>query len=200
MAESQQRVPIRLFAYCLMPNHFHLVVSPQRDRQLSDFMRLLTMTHSKRWHAARGTAGTGHVYQGRFKAFPIQDDEHFLTVCRYVERNALRGRLVRRAESWQWSSLGDRCRNCYPVTLCEWPILRPSKWSDLVNAAEPAVDDVRSALVRSSPLGDASWTKSMAADLQLVHTLNPIGRPSRKRLRESFSRVRKTTPGVVLGR
>jgi putative transposase len=57
-------------------------------------------------HAHRRTAGTGHLDQGRFKSFSVQSDEHFLTVHRYVERNALRANLVGRAEDWRWGSLG----------------------------------------------------------------------------------------------
>src|SRR5689334_2243772 len=95
LVKTMDNTPVRLFAYCIMPNHFHLVCAPEQDGQLSDFMRLLTLVHSKRWHAARGTTGTGPVYQGRFKAVPIRNSLQFLTVCRYVERNALKGRLVR---------------------------------------------------------------------------------------------------------
>ena len=99
---------MRLLAYCLMPNHFHLLLWPREDGDLSRFMRWLTVTHTQRWHAHHRTAGTGHLYQGRFKSFPVQSDEHFLTVCRYVERNALRANLVERAEDWRWGSLAAR--------------------------------------------------------------------------------------------
>ena len=57
-------------------------------------MRWLAHTHAMRWHVAHGTVGRGHLYQGRFKAFPIQEDEHFLSVCRYVERNAMNADCV----------------------------------------------------------------------------------------------------------
>ncbi|WP_232100745.1 transposase [Gimesia fumaroli] len=81
-----------------MPNHWHLVVHLSEDGQLSRFTGWLTLTHTQRWHAHRKSTGSGHVYQGRFKSFPIQDDEHFYTVCRYVERNALTANLVKQAE------------------------------------------------------------------------------------------------------
>ena len=58
-----------------------------------------------RYHAHYHTSGTGHVYQGRFKSFPIQDDAHFLTVCRYVARNAMQAERTARAEDWRWGSL-----------------------------------------------------------------------------------------------
>jgi hypothetical protein len=99
---------MRLLAYCLMPNHFHLLVWPRADGDLSQFLRWLTVTHTQRWHAHHRTAGTGHLYQGRFKSFPVQSDEHFLTVCRYVERNALRANLVGRAGV---GGSGDAIRN-----------------------------------------------------------------------------------------
>src|SRR5207244_11561664 len=98
----------RLLSYCLMPNHWHLMLWPREDDELTAFVRWLTHTHTMRWHAHYHTAGTGHLYQGRFKSFPVQTDEHFLTVCRYVERNALRARLVPRAEDWRWSCLWRR--------------------------------------------------------------------------------------------
>ncbi len=94
---------VAVFAYCLMPNHWHLVASPTAPGALSIFMHRLTTTHARLWHRARGSAGEGAVYQGRFSAIPIQCDRHFLIVCRYVERNALRASLVSRAEDWPWS-------------------------------------------------------------------------------------------------
>src|SRR5271163_2764361 len=105
LEEAVKRTGTDLLAFCLMPNHWHLVVKPNQDGELSRFVGWLTLTHTQRWHAHRHSAGTGHVYQGRFKSFPIQDDTHFLTVCRYVERNALRANLAARAEEWRWGSL-----------------------------------------------------------------------------------------------
>ena len=105
LAQAQERLPMRLLGYCLMPNHWHLVVWPRKDGDLSEWMRWLTVTHTQRWHAHHHSAGTGPVYQGRFKSFPIQSSPHLLTVVRYVERNALRARLVKQAEDWRWGSL-----------------------------------------------------------------------------------------------
>ena len=121
--EAHERAGIRIAAYCLMPNHWHLLLWPRDDGELSEVMRWITVTHTQRWHAHRQTSGSGPVYQGRFKSFPVQADEHFLTVARYVERNALRAKLVKRAEQWQWSSLwrwaqGDRELVAF---LSDWP-------------------------------------------------------------------------------
>jgi putative transposase len=100
LAEAQAEQPMRVLAYCLMPNHWHLVLWPEKDRELSRFAGWLTLAHTQRWHAFGGTVGSGHVYQGRFKSFPVEADAHVLMVCRYVKRNALRAGLVARAEDW----------------------------------------------------------------------------------------------------
>src|SRR5262249_48404667 len=105
LLEAMAKHPIRLLGYCLMPNHWHFVVWPANDWQMSDFFRWLTHTHSQRWHVQHNLTGGGHLYQGRFKAFPIQQDDHLYTALRYVESNALRAGLVKRAEQWRWSSL-----------------------------------------------------------------------------------------------
>ena len=150
--EAQERIPIRCLAYCLMPNHFHLVLWPGTTTELSKFMAWLTTTHSKRWHAWRQTVGTGHVYQGPYKAFPVTGELHFLQVCRYVERNALRAKLVARAEDWPWSSLAQRAGNDSPVALAEWPVTRPPDWSGLVQFdAVEETEELRAAVRRTSP-------------------------------------------------
>ena len=110
LVEAVGRSSVRLLAYCVMPNHWHLVLWPRMDGHLSAFMQWLTGTHVRRWHAHRQSFGTDHLYQGRFKSFPVETDEYFLAVCRYVERNALRAGLTRRAEDWRWGSLWRRER------------------------------------------------------------------------------------------
>src|SRR6516162_5083593 len=99
VTETQEHVHgVRLLAYCLMPNHWHLVLWPRRDGDLSNYLRWLTVTHTQRYHAHYHTSGSGPLYQGRFKSFPVQAGDHFRVVCRYVERNGLRAGLVRRVE------------------------------------------------------------------------------------------------------
>src|SRR3974377_1539438 len=108
MAEAMEKHPTRVLAYCLLPNHWHFVIWPREDAELTDFLRWLTHTHTMRWHAHQKTGGTGHLYQGRFKSFPVQTDEHFYTLMRYVERNALGAKLVKRAAQWRGSSVWRR--------------------------------------------------------------------------------------------
>ena len=133
LREALQRVPIRLLAYCAMPNHWHLIVWPVEDHQLSLFMHWLTGTHAQRWHSFHQTTGTGPVYQDRFKAVSIQSERHLLWACRYVERNPLRAGLVTHAEDWRWSSLWRRCHGVEYSILSEWPVRRPPDWIAYVN-------------------------------------------------------------------
>ncbi|HUF47470.1 MAG TPA: transposase [Vicinamibacterales bacterium] len=162
MAEGQAREGLSLLAYCVMPNHFHLVVWPKEHGQLVRFMWWFQATHSKRWHQFRGSHGTGPVYQGRYKAIPVQDDHHFLTVCRYVERNPVRANLVRLADRWSWSSLSQRGGNCNVPHLDPWPVLQPDNWSELVNRPEgpDEIDRIRRCIKRSLPVGSDPWART----------------------------------------
>jgi putative transposase len=184
LVEAHEKFPLDVLAYCVMPNHWHFVLRPNQDDQLTAFLRCLAHTHTMRWHSHHQTSGTGHLYQGRFKAFPVEDDDHFYTVVRYVERNALRAGLVAQAQAWRWSSLwrreyGDAQSRSL---LARWPVPRPRDWVDHVNAAqtESEMDAVRRAVRRSSPFGSPDWQEKMATDLGLEATLRPRGRPRKQ--------------------
>jgi putative transposase len=187
LEEARQQVPMRLLAFCVMPNHWHLVVWPLEDGDLSEYMRWLTVTHTQRWHAAHHTSGTGALYQGRFKSFPVQTDEHLLAVCRYVERNAVRANLAAEAEAWRWGSPWERSTRTPRVTLDEWPVPPPRDWGELVNRPQTdgELQALRRAVVRGAPFGGADWRLRTAKELSLESTLRPQGRP-RKRVRSSW--------------
>lgn len=180
-AEAHQRTPMRTLAYCLMPNHWHLVLWPRKGGDLTKFVSWLTLTHTQRWHAAHGTTGTGPLYQGRFKAFPVQADDHFLVLCRYVERNALRAGLVERAEDWPWCSLRRHSPGGAPPApwLSPWPVARPADWLAWVNQPQTAaeLEALRSCVARGRPFGTRPWIKRTAGRLGLEGTLRPRGRP-----------------------
>src|SRR5262249_5511937 len=133
LAEALVEHPIRLLAYCVMPNHWHMLLWPRRDGDLTAFLRWLTHTHTMRWHAHHHPSGAAHLYHGRFKASPVAADDHLYTVARYIERNALRANLVRGAENWRWSSLWRQYR-AEPAgeLLSAWPVPRPEDWLDRV--------------------------------------------------------------------
>jgi putative transposase len=184
MALAMEKHPTRLLAYCLMPNHWHMVLWPRHDGELTAFLRWLTHTHTMRWHAHFHTSGTGHLYQGRFKSFPIEADEHLLTVLRYVERNAKRANLVRRAEQWHWSSLWRRHGGDAAALklLSPWPVREPDDWLTIVNQpqTEAELEALRQSVHRNQPFGSAHWTQRTAKRLGLEHTLRSRGRPRKE--------------------
>ena len=178
---ASDRVNLPIFAYIVMPNHWHFVVRPKTKTQVTEFFRWLTHTHTMRWHAHHQTEGTGHLYQGRFKTFPIEEDEHLLAVLRYVERNALRANLCQRAEDWKYGSLyrmvhGDQESR---QLLSPWPIKRPRSWRAMVNRAQNEKEEsaIRKSLTKGKPYGSEKFVSQAAARLKLTHTLRPRGRP-----------------------
>jgi putative transposase len=183
LALALEKHPIRLLAYCLMPNHWHFVLWPEKEHQLTDFLRWLTHTHTMRWHAHYHTSGTGHLYQGRFKSFPIEMDEHVYAVLRYVERNALRANLVERAQDWQWSSLWRRRHRdqAQRAILAPWPVPEPADWVRRVNApqSEAELAALRRSVTRGIPYGSEAWTRRTALGLGLESTLRQRGRPKK---------------------
>jgi putative transposase len=193
LRDGAERQPMRLLAYCLMPNHWHLVLWPYRDGDLSEYLRWVTVTHVQRWHAHYHSSGSGSLYQGRFKSFPVEADQHLLSLCRYVERNALRAGMVDRAlragmvdraEAWPWGSLYHRLAASDAAmlegpTLDAWPIPRPGRWLSYVNGVETEkeLEALRKSVVRGAPYGDPVWQERTARRLGLQSTLRACGRP-----------------------
>jgi putative transposase len=181
IADALINYPVELFSYQWMPNHWHMVLRSLEDGAMSRMLHWATMTHSARRHAHRGTTGEGHLYQGRFKSFPVQDDDHFHIVCRYVERNALVAGLVRRAEDWRWGSLWNWCGGDSSIRLASWPIARLPGWVEYVNQPlrETDVARLQHSIRRGSPFGDDDWVKVEAQRLHLEASLRARGRPRR---------------------
>ena len=172
-----ERLPMRVLAYCLMPNHFHLVLRPHADGDLSRWMQWLLTAHVRRHH--RRHRSSGHIWQGRFKAFPTQDDGHLLAVLRYVERNPLRTGLVPSAQDWPWSSLplvGSRSR---PAYFDPGPRPPRAQWLRRVNApmTEAKLSALQRCIDRGAPFGTAAWSEQAAESLGLESSLRPLGRP-----------------------
>jgi len=184
LEETFQRTGVRILAYCLMPNHWHLLLWPRADGELSQVLRWLSVTHTQRWHANRHTSGTGPVYQGRYKSFPVQSDEHLLTVARYIERNPLRAKLVANLGDWQWSSLWRRCQAdpALQELLSDWPVKMPRDWLAWVQQPQTAaeLEALRRSVVRGRPFGSDRWAQRTARQCGLESTFRPPGRPSTK--------------------
>lgn len=179
--ETLRRRPMRICAYALMPNHWHMVLWPKANGDLHRFMHRLTVTHVVRWQHHRNRVGLGHVYQSRFKSFPVQTDDHFYRVVRYVERNPLRAGLVADVGEWRWSSLWRMAHgsSAQKKVLSTWPVERPRGWRQYVSTpqTEAELESLRRCLSRGAPFGSDRWVTRTASTLGLAHTLRARGRP-----------------------
>ena len=184
LEEAVEKFDVRLLAYCIMPNHWHLVLFPKKDGDLAKFMGWLTNTHTRRWHTEKGTIGQGHLYQGRYKSFLCQDDNHFLALVRYVERNARRKNLVKRAENWKWSSAWRRESGTakQKKILSMWPVSRPKDYSIYLNQAQTEDEEeaIRRSITKGNPYGADRWVDKVVKRFGLEQTLRKVGRPKTK--------------------
>jgi REP-associated tyrosine transposase len=137
LAEAAERTVVRLEAFCLMPNHWHLVLWPFAGSEISAYMQIAMNAHIRDLQGRHGTSGTGHIYQGRYKNSAILSAYHFLNVCRYVESNAVSAGLCDRAELWQWSSLVRSGPAPGIDLLSPWPVAKPASWLEQVNRPLP---------------------------------------------------------------
>lgn len=181
LEEGKERFDMRILAYCIMPNHWHLVLYPKQDGDLQKFMSWITNTHTRRWHTAKGTVGEGHLYQGRYKSFLCQADTHFLTLVRYVERNAKKANLVTRAELWQWSSVWRREKGtpAQQKLLSSWPVPVPSNYLSWLNAPQTETEEeaIKRSEEKNIPFGGERWQATMVKKYGLEQTMRGVGRP-----------------------
>lgn len=183
LVEAKERVEMRILGYCIMPNHWHLVLYPKSDGDLTKFMTWLTMTHTQRQHAMKKTAGYGHLYQGRYKSFPVETNEYLLHVLGYVERNPVRAKLVKRAEDWRWSSLWRRVSGSVDQKklLAEWPTEAPKEYLEWINRKDDEENllVMRESIKKNKPFGTEKWTRIFVEKFGLGPTLRGQGRPKK---------------------
>ena len=181
LEEGVQKFDIKILSYCIMPNHWHLVLYPEKEGDLSSFMGWITNTHTRRWHTQKGTVGQGHLYQGRYKSFLCQNDNHFLILIKYVEQNALKAKLVKRAEDWKWSSIW-RTENGtieQKKLLSPWLVSKPKDYLSWVNKilSLETEEIIEKSIVKSNPYGLEVWVKKIVKKFNLEQTLREVGRP-----------------------
>jgi putative transposase len=185
LADGVERGGIELFAYCVMPNHWHLVLRPAGPDDLRRFVQWITTKHASAWHAYHSTTGIGHVYQARYKSFPVQSNEHFLTLCRYVERNPVRAGLVERAAEWRWSSHRASLGSA-PIAprLSAWPVARPLNWQGWVDAplTDAELAFVRASVRTEAPYGEEAWRGALGRAFPRYAPRRPRGRPAKHTL------------------
>ena len=133
LEEACSKYSMRLLAFCVMRNHWHLVLWPDAGVSISAFMHWLTSTHVRRYHAHYGLTGTGHLYQGRYRNRICKDERGVLAVMRYVEANPFTAKYVERAQEWEWSSLHLRLNGDAEGLLSTGPTPLPENWVAYVN-------------------------------------------------------------------
>lgn len=177
LTEVKAKHPVKLLGYCLMTNHFHLLLSPERADDLSKYMQWLMTSHVRRYHRHYRTSG--HVWQGRFKSFIVEQDHYLLTVVRYIEGNPVRIGLVPSASDWRWSSHGERVHEIKDGLIDALPLSLPEPWTDYVNTplTESEMERMQQCVNRGAPFGSLEWRSRISEQLGLASTMRPKGRP-----------------------
>ncbi|QXE92276.1 transposase [Geomonas subterranea] len=179
--EAVGEFDIGVLAYCLMPNHFHFLINPGKAQTLGKFMQWLLTSHVRRYHQHYGTCG--HVWQGRYKSFIVQEDDHLLTVMRYIEGNPVRANLVKSSKNWKWSSHVERLGRQPRNIIDDAPIALPADWTSYVDDPMTAneVERLRRSVNRHTPFGADAWVETVCGELGLESTLHPRGRPKKEK-------------------
>ena len=145
LVEAKERFDTKLLAFCVMNNHWHLVVQAGECDSISAYLHWVTSTHVHRYQAHYEIVGSGHVYQARFKNRPCKSERHLFSLIRYVEANPVEAGLVHGAETWRYSSLSLRVHGDPNGLLTPCPIALPSNWVEYINqtAERPLKTDLR---------------------------------------------------------
>jgi len=172
LVEAEGVCPIRLLEYCVMPNHWHLLVWPERDDELSRYMRWITGVHGQRWRRAVGLPGKGAVYQGRYRWVAVQDGDHYDVARRYIQQNPVRAGLVEEPEQWAWSSASVAGRQPRPTLHCGPRAHDPQRDRSASRALDAdTAQQMRESLRSGQPFGDARWSRALEVRIWLMAVL-----------------------------
>jgi putative transposase len=183
LVEAGKRFGLSVISYCIMPNHFHLLIQSGQTELLSKTMQWVMTSHVRRYHRHYGTSG--HVWQGRYKSFIVQSNEHLITVIRYIEANPVRAGVVISAADWPWSS--HQARICIVKDKMQNDTVQmlPGAWTEYVDTplTDTEIEKVRISVNRQSPFGSDEWQQQTIARLGLESTVRRRGRPWEKALK-----------------
>jgi putative transposase len=182
--EAKELTGVRVIAYVIMPNHWHLILSPIRDGDMGIFMHRLTNSHTRNYHVLTKTIGTGHLYQGRYKSFLVDSDSYLLSLLKYVERNPVRAKLTEKCEDWKWGSSWRRVNGTTKEKklLDSSPTPIPHGYIKWVNESdkEEELTAIRNSVNKGVPFGKSSWVDAMVAEHGLESTRRLTGRPKKR--------------------
>ena len=185
LLQEREKYAVGVLAWCLMPNHFHILVRPEEATQHNKWMHWVMTTHVRRYHKHYGTSG--HVWQGRYKSFLVKNDEHLLTVARYIEGNPIRATLAASALQWPWSSHQARLQGPEVSRPDPLPIPLPEDWTAYVDTplTDAELEKIRTSVNRQAPYGDECWRNEICKQMGLEGTVRPRGwQKGRKRKQE----------------
>ncbi len=181
LLETKELIDMRILAYTIMPNHWHLVLHPKKDGDLTSFMQRVSNSHTRKVHALTKTNGSGHLYQGRYKSFLVESNEYLLTLIKYVECNPVRAKLVSSCEDWQWGSAHTRLLGTLKEKklLDTLPTDLPAHYRRWINTSEDkkVLESIRSSVIKGIPYGGETWIDKMVTTHNLQSTLHSPGRP-----------------------
>ena len=190
LGDAKGRHPVKIFAFCLMPNHFHFVLEPSHEKS-SESVHAVAIDEPREALSQAHYGGSGHIWQRRFKSFPVQRNEHLITVIRYVLQNPVRASLCASAKEWNWSSL----RRTELVDA--WLVKDQDGWLNELEQPLPArqLDSVRECVNRQRPFGKTDWQREIARVFGLKSTLRARGRPQN----EKKSSLSEPVPFLIPG-
>ncbi|MEK7070474.1 MAG: transposase [Patescibacteria group bacterium] len=183
LREAKELTNMRILAYCIMPNHWHLILYPRNDNNLSEFMRWLTTTHVRQVRAKTNSIGQGHLYQGAYKSFIVEAEKYLVQLIRYIEQNPLRAKMIKRAQDWEWSSLyvREKGNTNQKKILDSLPVDLPVNYIKTINEMcnEDVLESIRYSVLKGKPFGSVKWTDDMIEMYKLGSTLRQPGRPKK---------------------
>lgn len=183
LLEAKELTNMRILAYCIMPNHWHLILYPRNDNNLSEFMRWLTTTHVRQVRAKTNSIGQGHLYQGAYRSFIVETEKYLVQLIRYIEQNPLRAKMIKRAQDWEWSSLYVREKGeiNQKKILDSLPVKLPANYIKTINEMynEDVLESIRFSVLKGKPFGSEKWTHDMIEIYKLGSSLRQPGRPKR---------------------
>ena len=184
LLDTKELIGMRILAYSIMPNHWHLILHPRKDRDLGMFMHRLSNAHTRKVHAKTKTNGAGHLYQGRYKSFIVDTDSYFLSLLKYVERNPVRAKLAEKCEDWKWGSAYRRINGSTDEKkLIDPPVTElPHGYRNWVNTPdkEDELALIRTSVNKGVPFGKGVWVEQMVTKFHLESTRKNPGRPKKR--------------------
>ncbi len=183
LLDAKEEFNMRILAYVMMPNHWHLLLRPREDGDLGIFMHRLTNKHTRQVHVQTKTIGHGPLYQGRYKSFLVDTDNYYFTLIKYIERNPVRAKLVNKCEDWKWGSAWRRINGEQPKQrlLNELPQALPENYQLRINTTEKEgeSDQIRCCVNKGAPYGNDKWVDMMVKEYNLESTKRAGGRPKK---------------------